>query len=127
MIELSVKELTESVDAFKTLLEMKLNGRPAYLLARIMREVEKEYSGLQNTHNNLIIKYCVKDENGAPVVDEQGNNTIEKEHINDFNKEWGDVLNTTITLNADPIPLHDIERFDFVMEQMFRLVPFIKE
>lgn len=126
MIELSVKELTESVEAFKMLLEMKLNGRPAYLLARIMREVEKEYTNLQNTRNNLITKYCVKDDNGVPVVDEQGNNTIEKEYINNFNTEWNEVLNATITLTADPIPLHDIEQFDFMMEQMFRLMPFIK-
>ena len=127
MIELSVRELSESIEAFKTLLPMKLNGRSAYLLARIMREIEKEYESIQNIRKDLIIKYCVKDENGTPIVDEQGNNTIEKNHIDDFNIEWNEVLITTITLNVNPISLKDIEQFDFVMEQMFRLVPFIKE
>ena len=127
MIELSARELSESVDAFKALLEIKLNGRLAYLLARIMREVEKEYGVLQDTRSTLIRKYCVKDENGTPFVDEQGNNTIEKEYINDFNEEWSAVLHTNITLNIDPIPLKNIENFDFTTEQMLRLMPFIEE
>ena len=127
MIELSVRELSESVEAFKTLLEIKMGGRPAYLLARIMREVEQEYSAFQQARNSLIMEYCVKDENGTPMRDEQGNSSIDKEHINDFNAKMNELLNTIITLNADPIPLRDIEQFDFVMAQMFRLVPFIKE
>ena len=127
MIEVTIKELTESINIFKELLEIKLNGRSAFLLARIIREVDKEYLAIQNIRNNLIEKYCIKDENNIPIIDENGNNTIIKEFVPNFNNELNELLQTTITLNIEPILLKDLEQFNFTTEQMLKLMPFIKE
>lgn len=127
MIELTVKELTDSIQSFEEMMSMKVGARLAYLLGRIMREVEKEYTTFQNARGELIKKYGVKDENGELVVDEEGKNNIPRENINKFNQELNELLDAKIILYADPIELKDLEQFEFKAQDMFRLVPFIKE
>ena len=127
LIELTVKELIDSIEPFKELLNLKLNGRTAYLLGRIMREVDKEYSNFQNTRNKLIEKYEMKDENGNRIINQEGNISIAPDKIDKFNQELMDVLQTKIEICADTINLADIEKFEFTPQQIMILMPFIKE
>lgn len=127
LIELTVKELIDSIEPFKELLNLKLNGRTAYLLGRIMREVDKEYSNFQNTRNKLIEKYEMKDENGNRIINQEGNVSIALDKIDNFNQELMDILQTKIEICADTINLADIEQFEFTPQQIMILMPFIKE
>lgn len=127
MIEISVRNLLESATTLQGIMQKTLKGRPAFLLARIAREVDKEYTSFNNTRMQLIQKYGEKDENGNLVADESGNNKIPQSAIEDFNKEVSDLLETKVQLNVNAIPLDDLKDIDFTPQEMLALEVFIEE
>lgn len=126
MIEISIRTLVDMLDTFPGLMKKNLKGRTAFLLARIARELDKEYNSFNETRMKLVNKYAEKDGNGK-VISNNGNTQILPEFIDDFNKEINELMNTTIQLNVTPIKLDDLSEVDFTPLEMFALEPFIIE
>lgn len=127
MIELTVKEILESTDALNELIKQPLNGRTSFAVARMAKQIEKEYNLVQTTRKEIIERYCRKDENGQVIVDEKGNSAIPPEDIEDFNKEINDLLETKITLTADKINIDELMNVTIAPEKMIYLMAFISE
>lgn len=127
MIEITLSELMDSASVMQELAKKPMKTKAAFQTARLMREVEKEYSLFQDARTKLIDKYAEKDENGKPKPDENGNYTVPKGDIEAFNKELRDMLEQTLTLNAEPISIEDLGDADFTPADMMLLAPFMKE
>ena len=127
MIELTLSELMDSASVMQELAKKPMKTKAAFQTARLMREVEKEYSLFQDARTKLIDKYAEKDENGKPKPDENGNYTVPKDDIEAFNKELRDMLEQTLTLNVEPISIEDLGDADFTPADMMLLAPFMKE
>lgn len=127
MIEISVRDLLDSSTTLQEIMQKTLKGRAAFLLARIAREVDKEYTSFNTTRMQLIQKYGEKDDNGNLITDDKGNNKIPQSAIEDFNKEVSDLLETKVQLNVNAVPLDDLNDIDFTPQQMLALEKFIEE
>lgn len=127
MIEIQVKDLFDGASKMQEIMKKNLKSRPAFLLARIIREIEKEYETFQAARKILIEKYGEKDESGNLYIDKDGNNRILKNEIDNFNRDMTDLLNTYVQLNVSSISLNDLEGVEFTPEQMLVLEPFIVE
>ena len=127
MIQLTVKEMLDSMESLRELSQRSMTGRLAFQLARILREIDKEYNLFQESRTNLIKKYADYDENGQVKQDEQGNVLLKKSEINNFNTDLQELIATTITINSDPISAEQIYDQAFTPQQMMVLLPFINE
>lgn len=127
MIEATLKDIIEAQSALKNLKNTSMRARPAFLLARIIREVDKEIENEHASHIELIKKYGDKDENGQLIVNEDGNYTIPQEELEGYFKEYQELLQTVVNLNCDYINLADIEEAIITPEEIQRLMVFIHE
>lgn len=127
MIEIEMRDMLNSMEVLQKLSNKSLKTKVAFQLARIIREVNKEYELFQNSREKLIVKYAEQDENGQPKVNEQNNYQIIPNKINEFNKEIQELLDSHIEINAEPIYIDDIEDLNFTPTEMMMLMSFIKE
>ena len=77
----------------------------------------------------LIDKYGEHDETGNLII-EEGNYKIKPENGEAMNNEYVELLDTKLTLNANPIQLtllDDNELKLFTPNDMIKLLPFIEE
>ena len=127
MITVTLENIINSAESLRALAQKELKGKTAYRVSRMLRELDSEYSLFNETRAELIKKYGVRDENGELVVSENGDYTLEKEHIEDFYKEINDLLKNEIELNVNKIDLDDLGDITFTPNEMLMLEPFIEE
>lgn len=127
MIELTVKELVRCVDTMKDLSLKKLKGKVVFQLARAMTEIEKELQSFNKAREELINKYCLRDENGKLVKNADDNTYIlQPEKIENFNKELNELLEEKIKLNLEPIDIDSIDDIEFTPRQIQNILFLIK-
>lgn len=127
MIEITLGELLDCTTAMQKLAEKPMKTKSAFKVARLMREIDKEYALFQETRKRLIEKYGEKDQNNELKIDENGNYSIPKERIEIFNKELRDVLEAKISLNAELLDIEEFDNLNFTPTEMVLLAPFIRE
>jgi len=127
MIEITINDLINSGDIFRELAQQPIKMRVAYNIARIIREVENEMKIFEETRRKLFDKYGEKDENGELLINADGNITITPENISLYNNEIQEVLNTSITLNAEKLNIEDLENIELTPNQVYLINAFINE
>lgn len=127
MIEITLSQLIDSVSVMQELAKKPMKTKAAFQVARLLREVEKEYTLFQEARKNLIEKYAERNTNGELKVDSDGNYNVPKEKIEPFNEELKEVIEQNITLNAEQININDLEEANFTPSEMILLLPFIYE
>ena len=126
MITVTLENIINSAESLRALAQKELKGKTAYRVSRMLRELDKEYSLFNETRAELIKKYGKKDENGELVVSENGDYTLEQEHIEDFYKEINELLKNEVELTVDKIDIDDLENITFTPNEMLMLEPFIE-
>ena len=127
MIELTVKEMIDSIPTLRELSNKQLKSKVAFRVARLLREVQAESETFETARVNLVKLYAAKDENGEIKTDENGNTYIEQDKIEEFNKELRDLLDNTITINGDKLSLDDLGDETFTPQQMLSFSAFLEE
>ena len=126
MIEITVKEIVDGMDLLSELSTRSLKTKAAYQLGRILREAQKEFSLYNEKRIALLEKYADKDEEGKPII-ENGNYKISDEGIAAINTEYNELIETTVTLNANKLQLYLLDDETFTPTEMLKLMPFVEE
>lgn len=108
------------------LAKKELKARAAYQVARLLKLLTPEFDTFNTERDKLINKYCVKNENGEPVLDDKKMYTIAPEDVSKFNSELDELMGVSVELNVDPLNLFDLEEITFTPTEMYQLNPFIK-
>ena len=127
MIEATVGEIVESISALQKLINKPLKTKVAFQVARISREIDKEFNVFQESKKTLIEKYGERNESGELITTIEGNYTIPKENIESFNNEMKDILEEVVQLNANKIKLDDLDGETFTPIEIHPLEIFIEE
>lgn len=126
MISITIQQLINCTDIIQKLLNMPFTFQTSYKIMRLAREVEKEYNFFIKNRNILLDKYGVKDSDGKFVLDHQGNYHIQQEKIDDFTKEYEEILNNTIELVVEQISINELKNISLTPNEVIKLEPFIK-
>lgn len=126
MITVTLEQLLNSSDGLKQLSQKQLKARSAYIVSKLLKNVETELTTFNEARINLINKYGEKDEKDELIKDDKDNVRLLPEHINDFNNELQELLNTSIELNNNKIDIDDIGDVEFTPVEMTQLEPFIE-
>ena len=127
MIEVTLRQIVDSAETMRELSNKPLKGRVAYRIARLLRELDKEFSLFNEKRTDLVKEYVIKDENGELKTDENGDLVLDKERIQEFYTAINDLLNTQVSINAEKVDLVDLESIEFTPAQIMLLEPFINE
>ena len=126
MIELTIREMIESVSVLRGINDKKMPARTAYQFARIIREVENELRNFNVARDKALERYGKKDSAGKLIEDEDGRVEIYPEKQSDFNKEISDLMESKIKINCEPIELDDIADNEFTPNEIADLFLFIR-
>lgn len=127
MINTYLRNIVESADIMRELSTKTLKGRAAFRVARLLRELEKEFTLFNEKRVELIREYAQKDENGEIKSDENGNVTLDQARLNEFYEKLDELLNAEVEINAEKIDIDDFGDVDFTPAQIINLEAFIKE
>lgn len=125
MIELTINELINSTDIIQKLLTINLKAKTAYQIMRLAKAVEEEYNLFNKSRLDLLDKYGEKNPDNTLKMDDKNNYIINKEYIDDFSTEYEEVLNTSITLNVEPISIDDLQDVILTPHDMIELEKFL--
>lgn len=127
MINTKLRNIVESADIMRELSTKTLKGRAAFRVARLLRELEKEFTLFNEKRVDLIKEYAQKDENGEMKSDDKGNVSLDEERLTEFYQSLEDLLNTDIEINAEKIDAADLEEAEFTPAQIITIEAFINE
>ncbi len=103
--------------------QKELPIRIAYKFNKIVNSIDKEMETLENFRIKLVEKY------GTP--DEKGNISVQSDNLENFNVEYKELLDTTISMEIIQFPLSMFEDADIKMSikdiNALDLAGFIKE
>lgn len=127
MIEVKVSDIVNSINVMQKLATTEFSGKTAFQIGRLLRQIQDEANTFTETRVQLVYKYGEKDENGELIADEQGNCNIQKDKIQTFNNELKELLDTKVTLNANPLKLDDLNGGNFTPQEIMVIEAFIEE
>lgn len=112
MITITVNDLLNTIPVLQELINKPFKGATAFKLARLMRELDRETTLFDESRKKLAEKFGERDENGNLIFDKNGNVQLQLEKLEECNEEMISLLNTTLEINAEKIPIsafNDIE------------------
>ena len=118
MIKLTLNTIVNSNEIFQKLATTEMRARAAFRTAKLTTVIAKELELFNAQREAILRKYGEKDSNGELIIQENGTVNIEKEHINDFNQELFELLNSEVELNAEPLNLDDIDAAELTPVQV---------
>ena len=127
MIRVNLNDILNASETFNKIMGQSFKGSLAFKIARLARELNKEVETFNTERQKILTKYCEKDENGELVVEENGNVKVIQDKIIEFNDEFTSLLNTEVEINADKIPMNNIDDFDITPQEMLVLEKFFEE
>lgn len=126
MIQVNLNDIINASETFSKIMRQTLSGALAFKIARLARELNKEVETFNSERQKILDRFCEKDENGNFAQTEDGMIKIIPEKISDFNNEFQTLLDTEVEINAEKIPLKDIDEIKISPQEMLNIDKFIE-
>lgn len=126
MIKVKISELLNSTETLQKLSQKDFKAKLAWSISRLLKTAENEIQAFNDTRMNLIRKYGEKDDNGELITDDKGNCKINSDCIEQFNKEFSELIDTEVEINANKLTFNMLENIDFTPSDMAILEPFVE-
>lgn len=124
MINVTVGQIVNAIPVLNKLVGENFMGRKAFIIARLVREINKEGETFETARVELIKKYGEKDENGELIVTE-GNVHIPIEFLTICNEELAKLQDTEVEINAEKISIEWLEEINLTLAEATMLEPFV--
>ena len=121
MITMTVNDLLNVIPVLRELLNKPFKGSTAFKLARLMRELDRETTLFEEARQKLAEKFGVRDQDGNLTFDENGNIQLQPEKLSECNEEMLGLLNTTLEINAEKIPMEAFDDIDIAPAQVMAI------
>lgn len=126
MIRISLNDILNATETFKVIMQQSVKGSLAFKIARLARELDKEMITFNEERQKLFQKYGEKDENGELVIDENNIIKFPSENIDLINEELNSLLSTEVEVNADKLPVNEVDQFELTPQQMMNIEMFFE-
>ena len=78
-------------------------------LLRLSYDLQKENEIIEKQRRDILTKYCDKDENGQPIIDENGNVTFNNGNVDEVQKELNELSNIEVDIIDRNITEQELE------------------
>lgn len=103
-MKLTVNDLYTIKSELVSLYQTNMPFALSYKVARFIKAIDGEYDTAETSRKNIILRYCLRDDNNNPVVSDNGDTTICPDYINSYKNEMDDLINTEIDVNVEKLP-----------------------
>lgn len=124
-MKITLGELLIAQPVLNRLRSMPFSGRKAFVLAKLVKATGEEVTEFDNARNEILIKYCDKDDAGEALVNE-GQVHIKDEVLAACNDEIQELLSTEVEISVAGLPLDWFDDIELSADEMNALMPFIE-
>lgn len=126
MIKIKLNDVVNSTDTFTKIMQQSFKGSLAFKIARLARELDKEMQTFNSERQKIIEKYGEKDNDGKVITDDKGMVKFDNNKIQELNDEFNTLLDTEIEINADKLPMDNIDDFEITPQEMLNIEIFFE-
>lgn len=126
MIKIKLNDVVNSTDTFTKIMQQSFKGSLAFKIARLARELDKEMQTFNSERQKIIEKYGEKDNDGKVITDDKGIVRFDNSKIQELNEEFNTLLDTEIEINADKLPMDNIDDFEITPQEMLNIEIFFE-
>lgn len=106
----------------------KLPFKTAYKFAKLGEIIESELKFFQEKMQEIITTYSEKDENGDPVLTEDGASIkIQESKVAECQQEINELNNVEVDIHDIYFTIEELESLSLTTQQVYALMPLIKE
>lgn len=106
----------------------KLPFKTAYKFAKLGEVIESELKFFQEKMQEIITTYSEKDENGQPVLTEDGASIkIQETQVTECQKEINELNKVEVDIHDIYFTIEELESLSLTTQQVYALMPLIKE
>ena len=127
MITVKIQYIVNAIETFNAMSNKEMPIKTSFKVARIAKELDKEYQLFNETRRKAIETYGEKDENGELKIDDKGNVALIQDKIETFSSEMSELLNNEVSLNTEPFTITELEGITLTPAQTSTLLPFVEE
>ncbi len=106
-MKVKLAEIQNMVEGMNSIVEEKLPAKAAYWLARNAVKLQKELETFEEVRKKSIEKYCKKDKEGKPIIDEK-NNQYKMVDVTGFQTEFAKLIQEEIEVDLKTVKLSDL-------------------
>ena len=128
MIKMRLKDMLDTVGTLRGIASKELRGRAAYNIAKIMKQVDNEFTLFNEARQKVVDKYGEKDENGNLKINADTNEYIfADKNLEAVTKEINEILDSEVELNANKLTIDDLEDLKLTPTEMASIIELIEE
>lgn len=108
-MKFTLKRIMEIAPSVAKLLGAQtLSGKKTYQVAKSLKPVSNELKDIENTRKLIFTKYAEKDDEGKPKYEGPNAEMVVKDY-GPINREWNELLETTVDLSVNKVQLKESE------------------
>ncbi|WP_286149562.1 MULTISPECIES: DUF1617 family protein [Bacillota] len=107
-MKLTNRKMVDNSSLLATLTQKQLPIKVSYALAKNISKIESELKVYNKERLKLLDKYCVKDEDGNDVIDENNQLTIAAEHMDSWNNDINELLDIEVEIDIHKFNIDDL-------------------
>ena len=126
-MKVTIYQLISTLEVEKTISTQKLPIRTAYTFSKIFTRAKDELKFYQEKFQEILNQYGEKDSDGKLIFLEDNSVSIQKDKVNECQKEILDLQNLEIEIPDYSISLDSLEAVKISLDEISVLLPFICE
>ena len=104
---MKIKEIYELNEGLKAIVDKELPIKMAFLIQKNMSMMEDEIKNAEVIRQKIIKKY--EDEEATKNLKEQGKIQLKKDKLEDFNKEFNELMEQEVDIKLKKIKIDDLD------------------
>ena len=114
-MKITIRKILNDTNSLAVISQKQLPIKVSYAIAKNIKKLESELDIYNKERQKLIDKYCIKDEEGNNVIDENNNLKIADEHIDNWNKEINDLMDIEVDIDIHKFNLDSLMNVNYDM------------
>ena len=107
-MKLTIRKILNDVNSLAAIAQKQLPIKVSYAIAKNIKKLESELNIYYKEREKLIDKYCIKDDEGKNIIDENNNLKIANEHLEVWNKEINELMDIEVDIDIHKFNLDSL-------------------
>ncbi len=107
-MKLTNRKIVNDSNFLGALMHKQLPVKVSYVISKNVSKIEKELDIYNKERQKLLDKYCVKDEEGENIIDENNQLKIADKNLETWNKDINELLDIEIDIDIHKFNVNDL-------------------
>lgn len=114
-MKITIRNILNDTNSLAVISQKQLPIKVSYAIAKNIKKLESELKIYNEERQKLIDQYCIKDNEGNNVIDENNNLKIADEHLDAWNKEINELMDIEVDIDIHKFNLDSLMNGNYDM------------